>query len=50
MTSADSLAVARTVVHSLIDGGMREVVICPGSRSAPLVYALAACERIAPRT
>lgn len=45
MTSADSLAVARTVVHSLIDGGMREVVICPGSRSAPLVYALAACER-----
>ncbi|XNY99543.1 2-succinyl-5-enolpyruvyl-6-hydroxy-3-cyclohexene-1-carboxylic-acid synthase [Micrococcus luteus] len=45
MTSVDSLAVARTVVHSLIDGGMREVVICPGSRSAPLVYALAACER-----
>lgn len=45
MTSVDSLAVARTVVHSLIDGGMREVVICPGSRSAPLVYALAAAER-----
>ena len=44
-TPADSLATAQVVAHALVDGGMRDVVICPGSRSAPLVYALAACER-----
>jgi 2-succinyl-5-enolpyruvyl-6-hydroxy-3-cyclohexene-1-carboxylate synthase len=37
--------VARTVADALIDGGLREAVIAPGSRSAPLVYALAEAER-----
>lgn len=37
--------VAQTVVEALVDGGVREAVIAPGSRSAPLVYALAQAER-----
>lgn len=37
--------VAATVVQALVDGGVREAVIAPGSRSAPLVYALAQAER-----
>ncbi|MEH0108435.1 2-succinyl-5-enolpyruvyl-6-hydroxy-3-cyclohexene-1-carboxylic-acid synthase [Tersicoccus sp. MR15.9] len=37
----DSTTVARAVVRLLIDGGVRDVVVCPGSRSAPLAYALA---------
>ncbi|GGC86822.1 2-succinyl-5-enolpyruvyl-6-hydroxy-3-cyclohexene-1-carboxylate synthase [Tersicoccus solisilvae] len=37
----DAMTVARAVVRLLIDGGVRDVVICPGSRSAPLAYALA---------
>ena len=45
MSSVDSTALARTVAAALIEGGMREAVICPGSRSAPLVYALAEQER-----
>nr|WP_298987060.1 2-succinyl-5-enolpyruvyl-6-hydroxy-3-cyclohexene-1-carboxylic-acid synthase [uncultured Micrococcus sp.] len=45
MTSADSLSVARAVAAALTDAGMRDAVICPGSRSAPLVYALADLER-----
>lgn len=32
---------ARTIVSALRQAGVREVVIAPGSRSAPLVYALA---------
>lgn len=43
--SLDSLQVARTVTEALLDGGLREAVIAPGSRSAPLVYALAEAER-----
>lgn len=35
------MTVARAVVRLLIDGGVRDVVVCPGSRSAPLAYALA---------
>nr|WP_076693439.1 thiamine pyrophosphate-binding protein [Tersicoccus sp. Bi-70] len=34
------MTVARAVVRLLIDGGVRDVVVCPGSRSAPLAYAL----------
>ncbi len=45
MSSVDSTTLARTVAAALIEGGMREAVICPGSRSAPLVYALAEQER-----
>ncbi|MDO5633960.1 MAG: 2-succinyl-5-enolpyruvyl-6-hydroxy-3-cyclohexene-1-carboxylic-acid synthase, partial [Micrococcus sp.] len=43
--AADSLAVARTVLDALIEAGMRDAVVCPGSRSAPLAYELAAAER-----
>ncbi|MBW3069561.1 2-succinyl-5-enolpyruvyl-6-hydroxy-3-cyclohexene-1-carboxylic-acid synthase [Actinomyces sp. 594] len=40
-----SLTAARAIVTSLIRGGVRQVVLAPGSRSAPLVPALAAAER-----
>lgn len=36
-----STATARAVIRALLDAGVRNVVICPGSRSAPLTYALA---------
>ena len=36
-----STAQARVVVDELIRGGVRDVVLCPGSRSAPLAFALA---------
>jgi len=39
-----STAAAREVVAALVAGGVREVVLCPGSRSAPLAYALAAAD------
>ncbi|MGL3806843.1 2-succinyl-5-enolpyruvyl-6-hydroxy-3-cyclohexene-1-carboxylic-acid synthase [Paeniglutamicibacter sp. R2-26] len=39
-----SMDVARKVVSTLQQGGVRDVVICPGSRSAPLAYALAESE------
>jgi len=32
---------ARVVVDELISGGVRDVVLCPGSRNAPLAFALA---------
>ncbi|MFC0249123.1 2-succinyl-5-enolpyruvyl-6-hydroxy-3-cyclohexene-1-carboxylate synthase [Citricoccus parietis] len=41
----DSQRVARTVTEALVEGGLREAVVAPGSRSAPLVYALAEAER-----
>ncbi len=41
----DSMQVARTVTDALVQGGMREAVVAPGSRSAPMVYALAEAER-----
>lgn len=40
----NSLDAARSVVSALLDGGVRDVVIAPGSRSAPLAYALAESE------
>ncbi|MFF5791707.1 2-succinyl-5-enolpyruvyl-6-hydroxy-3-cyclohexene-1-carboxylic-acid synthase [Paeniglutamicibacter sp. NPDC012692] len=39
-----SLDVARKLVTTLQAAGVRDVVICPGSRSAPLAYALAESE------
>jgi 2-succinyl-5-enolpyruvyl-6-hydroxy-3-cyclohexene-1-carboxylate synthase len=39
-----SLAAARTAVDALIDGGVEHVVVSPGSRSAPMAYALAEAE------
>lgn len=47
MTSHDaltSLAAARIAVKALLDGGVRHVVVAPGSRSAPMAYALAEAE------
>src|ERR1700736_305958 len=35
-----STAQARGVVDELVRGGVRDVVLCPGSRSAPLAFAL----------
>lgn len=35
-----SVAAAAHLVAALIAGGVRDVVVCPGSRSAPLAYAL----------
>ncbi|MEO8814383.1 MAG: 2-succinyl-5-enolpyruvyl-6-hydroxy-3-cyclohexene-1-carboxylic-acid synthase [Mycobacterium sp.] len=36
---------AGIVVDELIRGGVRDVVLCPGSRNAPLAFALAAADR-----
>jgi len=36
---------ARTLLRALVDLGVRDVVLCPGSRSAPLAFAAAALER-----
>lgn len=38
---SNSSAVAQQIARSLVASGVREVVLAPGSRSAPLVYALA---------
>lgn len=40
-----STALATVLVYELLDQGVRHVVLCPGSRSAPLAYALRAAER-----
>ncbi len=40
-----STAMARVVVDQLIRCGVRDVVLCPGSRSAPLALECAAAER-----
>ncbi|MDO5025431.1 MAG: 2-succinyl-5-enolpyruvyl-6-hydroxy-3-cyclohexene-1-carboxylic-acid synthase [Trueperella sp.] len=40
MTPLDSTAVSRLIVAELVRCGVRTVVLCPGSRSAPLAYAL----------
>ncbi|MET0995118.1 MAG: 2-succinyl-5-enolpyruvyl-6-hydroxy-3-cyclohexene-1-carboxylic-acid synthase [Mycobacterium sp.] len=40
-----STAQARIVVDELIRGGVRDVVLCPGSRNAPLAFALQAADR-----
>jgi 2-succinyl-5-enolpyruvyl-6-hydroxy-3-cyclohexene-1-carboxylate synthase len=39
-----SMEAARLVVQALTEGGVRQVVVAPGSRSAPLAYALAEAE------
>lgn len=39
-----STALASVLVDELVRGGVREVVLAPGSRSAPLAYALLAAE------
>lgn len=39
-----SATIARALVSELIAAGVREVVLAPGSRSAPLAYAFAAAE------
>ncbi|WP_333619404.1 2-succinyl-5-enolpyruvyl-6-hydroxy-3-cyclohexene-1-carboxylic-acid synthase [Dietzia sp.] len=39
--SAPSTAQARVVVDELLRHGVRDVVLCPGSRNAPLAFALA---------
>ena len=36
---------ARVVVDELIRGGVRDVVLCPGSRNAPLAFAFADADR-----
>ncbi|AXH97467.1 2-succinyl-5-enolpyruvyl-6-hydroxy-3-cyclohexene-1-carboxylic-acid synthase [Ornithinimicrobium avium] len=40
-----STALAEVLVDELVRGGVREAVLCPGSRSAPLAYALEAADR-----
>jgi 2-succinyl-5-enolpyruvyl-6-hydroxy-3-cyclohexene-1-carboxylate synthase len=40
-----STAQARVVVDELIRGGVRDVVLCPGSRNAPLAFALHVADR-----
>ncbi|WP_102144228.1 2-succinyl-5-enolpyruvyl-6-hydroxy-3-cyclohexene-1-carboxylic-acid synthase [Mycobacterium hubeiense] len=40
-----STAQARIVVDELIRGGVRDVVLCPGSRNAPLAFALQDADR-----
>ena len=36
-----SQALAECIIDSLIAGGVRDFVYCPGSRNAPFAYALA---------
>src|SRR5882672_9231180 len=36
---------ARVVVDELVRGGVRDVVLCPGSRNAPLAFALHDADR-----
>jgi 2-succinyl-5-enolpyruvyl-6-hydroxy-3-cyclohexene-1-carboxylate synthase len=40
-----STALATTMVDELVRQGVRHVVVCPGSRSAPFAYAVRAAER-----
>lgn len=40
-----STALARVLVDELVRGGVREVVLAPGSRSAPLAFALHSADR-----
>jgi 2-succinyl-5-enolpyruvyl-6-hydroxy-3-cyclohexene-1-carboxylate synthase len=42
--SLTSIGAARIAVTALLDGGVRRVVVAPGSRSAPMAYALAEAE------
>ena len=40
-----STAQARVVVDELVRGGVRDIVLCPGSRNAPLAFALHDADR-----
>lgn len=40
----DSVESARVLIRTLLAGGVKHVVYCPGSRNAPLAYTLAAFE------
>ncbi len=42
-----SSALATVLVDELVRNGVRDVVLCPGSRSAPLAYAVLGAERAA---
>ncbi|MBE7325558.1 2-succinyl-5-enolpyruvyl-6-hydroxy-3-cyclohexene-1-carboxylic-acid synthase [Nocardioides sp. Y6] len=42
---SDSTQLARQVVQALLDAGVREAVLAPGSRNAPLSFALLAADR-----
>ena len=44
-TGGGASAAAAAVVAALAGSGVRHVVLCPGSRSAPLAYALHAAEQ-----
>lgn len=39
-----SMTAARRIIREMVDGGVRHVVVAPGSRSAPLAYAIAEFE------
>ncbi|WP_042379649.1 2-succinyl-5-enolpyruvyl-6-hydroxy-3-cyclohexene-1-carboxylic-acid synthase [Corynebacterium resistens] len=41
-----AMATALVVVEELIEAGVREAVVCPGSRSAPLAIAVAEASRV----
>ena len=41
-----STALATVVVDELVQGGVREAVLCPGSRNAPLSFALHEADRL----
>ena len=41
-----STAQARVLVDELVRGGLTDVVLCPGSRSAPFAFAFAAEPRV----
>lgn len=45
MAEVESALRCRRLVRALVAAGLREVVYCPGSRDAPLGYALASAER-----
>ena len=43
---APATRVAAVIVDALVEGGVRDAVVCPGSRSAPLALALAEASRV----
>jgi 2-succinyl-5-enolpyruvyl-6-hydroxy-3-cyclohexene-1-carboxylate synthase len=48
-TAADNLAAALTLLAALVRAGLRHLVLCPGSRSAPLAVAASLVEPWGPR-
>ncbi|MDO5701335.1 MAG: 2-succinyl-5-enolpyruvyl-6-hydroxy-3-cyclohexene-1-carboxylic-acid synthase [Bowdeniella nasicola] len=42
---SEAMRIARSVIADLVAAGLRDVVLCPGSRSAPLAYAVAEAEQ-----